>query len=114
MQRLADEVSEEYGNDPAAGRLILWCAADRVIAEGYDFQVQHEAHINGLKAAVDIYLVFAKTGKLPEKLPSHLPKDPFTGNDFGYEITGEGFALRLVGEAFNKLKKSLFEFKVRK
>ena len=78
----------------------------------YDFQVEQEAWINGIKTAVEVYLVLAKTGKLPEKLPDHLPKDPFTGKDFGYEITDEGFALRCAGEEFKKRKKSLLEFRV--
>ncbi len=114
MQRLADELREEYGNDPAAGRLIFWCAADGVIAEGYGFQVRHEAHVNGIKAAAEIYLVLAKTGKLPEEIPEHLPKDPFTGRDFVYEITDEGFALRCAGEDFRGRRKRLLEFRVRR
>jgi hypothetical protein len=60
----------------------------------YPFQVEHAARVNGTKAAVEIYIVLAKTGKLPERLLDHLPKDPFTSRDFGYEITDEGFALR--------------------
>ena len=76
--------------------------------------IEHEARVNGTKAAVEIYLVLAKTGDLPEKLPDHLPKDPFTSLDFGYEITDEGFALRCHGEDFKERKKSLLEFKVKK
>ena len=60
----------------------------------YQKQVSYQACVNGIKAAVEIYLIVAKTGKLPEKLPDYLPKDPFTGQDFLYEITDEGFTLR--------------------
>jgi hypothetical protein len=31
---------------------------------------------------------------LPETLPDYLPKDPFSGQDFEYEITEKGFVLR--------------------
>jgi len=64
----------------------------------YESQLWHTAHINNIRAAVDIYLIFAKTGRLPEKLPEHLPKDPFTGEDFIYEITDEGFMLHYRAE----------------
>jgi hypothetical protein len=88
------------------GRLI-----DR---EWYPYQVMHQARINGIKAAVEVYLVLAKTGRLPEKLPEYLPKDPFTSEDFVYEITDEGFALRCQGEDFQKGRRTLLEFKVKR
>ncbi|OHB76224.1 MAG: hypothetical protein A2Z25_24585 [Planctomycetes bacterium RBG_16_55_9] len=80
----------------------------------YPFLVGHQAHINGIKAAAEVYLVLAKTGRLPEKLPDYLPKDPFTGHDFVYEITDEGFALRCQGEEFLRRKNRFLEFKVKK
>ena len=64
----------------------------------FESQLWHTARINNIRAAVDIYLIFAKTGRLPEKLPEHLPKDPFTGEDFIYEITDEGFVLHYRAE----------------
>jgi len=75
---------------------------------------QHKACVNGTKAAVEVYLVLAKTGKLPDKLPDYLPKDPFTGRDFGYEKTDEGFALRCQDEEFLTRKKKQLEFKVQR
>jgi hypothetical protein len=80
----------------------------------YPFLVGHQAHINGIKAAVEVYLVLAQTGRLPEKLPDYLPKDPFTGRDFVYEITDEGFALRCQGEEFLRRKNQFLEFRVHK
>lgn len=41
-----------------------------------------------------IYIISAQTGQLPETLPANLPKDPFSGQDFEYEITERGFVLR--------------------
>jgi hypothetical protein len=72
------------------------------------------AHINGIKVALEVYLNVAKTGQLPKTLPVGLPKDPFTGRDFVYEITNEGFALRCQGEDFQGRGKQVLEFKVKK
>jgi len=76
--------------------------------------IDHEAHVNGTKAAVEVYLILAKTGKLPEKLPEHLPKNPFTGQDFEYEITDEGFVIRCESNEFLPEKEIVLEFRVRK
>lgn len=64
----------------------------------FERQVWHTARVNNIRAAVGIYLIFAKTGRLPEKLPENLPKDPFTREDFIYEITDEGFVLHYRAE----------------
>jgi len=104
---------EEHSTEPLA-RAIISVSSLNVkgrIDRLYPLHIEHVAHADGFKAAVEVYLVVAKTGQLPEKLPSHLPKDPFTGQDFVYEITGEGFALRCQGEDF---RKSFLEFKVKK
>jgi len=115
IQRLTNKLKEEYGSDPAAGHVILWSGAHAgQIAGWYGIQVRETACFNALKAAIKIYLIKAKTGKLPEKLPDHLPKDPFTGRDFVYEITNEGFALRCQGEDFQGRGKQVLEFKIKK
>ena len=110
-QRMADETI-----DPIA-RVYIAPAGVSVahqVESQYADYVEQEARINGTKAAVEIYLVLAKTGKLPHQLPPNLPKDPFTGKDFGYEMTDEGFALRCAGESFKKRKEHLLEFRVRR
>lgn len=114
MQRLHNKLKDEYAADPVVTYVLQGAGLGYMIDRQYPFQVGHEAHINGIKAAVEVYLVLAKTGQLPEKLPSHLPKDPFTGRDFAYEITQEGFALRCQGKDFQGRGKQRLEFKVRK
>lgn len=114
---LCNEMIEDDATDPIVKGFISPSGMNmkgQIVLSYSRYYVEHEAHVNGTKAAVEIYLVLAKTGKLPEKLPDHLPKDPFTGRDFGYEITDEGFALRCQGERFKQQKKSLLEFRVRK
>ena len=64
----------------------------------FESQLWHTAQVNNIRTALGIYLIFAKTGRLPEKLPEYLPKDPFTGEEFIYEITDEGFILHYRSE----------------
>ena len=80
----------------------------------YRMSVNHRVKMNALKAAIEIHLAKAKTGKLPNVLPNGLPKDPYSCQDFGYEITGEGFALRCQGKQFQREPpRRTLEFKVR-
>jgi len=117
IQRLIDKLKDEYGTDPVVAHIINWSGIDGMIeppSSQYPFYVGCQAHVNGVKAAAEVYLVVAKTGQLPEKLPDYVPKDPFTGRAFVYEITDEGFALRCQGEEFLSRKNKWLEFKVRK
>jgi hypothetical protein len=114
MRRLINRVKDDDNTDPVVARIILMSGIQGLINRQYPYLVGHQAHINGIKAAVEIYLVVAKTGKLPEKLPDNVPKDPFTGRDFEYKTTDEGFALRCQGEEFVRRKNQFLTFKVRK
>ena len=95
--------------DPVVKNMI---SMEGRIDRNYSSLVEHTAYVNGIKAAVEVYLALANAGQLPEKLPDHLPKDPFTGRDFIYEITDEGFALRCQGKMFQGWSKRRLEFKV--
>jgi hypothetical protein len=114
MHKSYQELMEEDSTDTVIKYVILLSGTQGMIDSQYPFIVGHQAHINGIKAAVEVYLELAKTGNLPEKLPDYLPKDPFTGQDFDYEITDEGFALRCQGEEFLRRKNQFLEFKVHK
>jgi len=46
-----------------------------------------------VEAAIEIYLHAARSGSVPTELPAGVPKDPFTGKDFAYQKTEEGFKL---------------------
>jgi hypothetical protein len=114
MDRLINELEEEYGSSPLFYEVIIPIGMLRIVRGYSSFQVKQEAHINGLKAAVEVYLKTAETGNLPYELPDGLPKDPFTGRDFVYEKTNEGFALRCQSEGFPKYMYKWLEFKVQK
>jgi len=47
-------------------------------------------------------------------LPAELPGDLFSGKDFQYEKTTEGFILRCQGEDLYKNEVYEYEFKVKK
>ncbi|MHC4542333.1 MAG: hypothetical protein ACYS74_21530, partial [Planctomycetota bacterium] len=79
----------------------------------YRMDVDHKTMMNATNAAIEIYLERAKTSELPDGLPDGLPKDPYTCQDFGYEITDEGFALRCQGKQFQRQRiRRMLEFSV--
>ena len=87
---LLKELEDEFGNrDPI---ILLYVLTN--VAKQNDIYVRNIANYNALRTAIEIYLVHAETGQLPEMLPAHLPEDPFSGQDFEYEVTGQGFVLR--------------------
>jgi len=111
MNGLFNEKMNGDNTDPVVKYMISMVGR---IERDYPPLVEHTAYVNGIKAAVEVYLALANAGQLPEKLPDHLPKDPFTGRDFIYEITDEGFALRCQGKMFQGWSKRRLEFKVKK
>jgi hypothetical protein len=60
----------------------------------YTLKIKAEAQANAVKAGVEICLARAKSGRLPKTLPEGLPKDAFSGEDFEYKLTDDGFVLR--------------------
>ena len=114
MQRIVSNLTEADDTDPATKNILIMINIRGMINTQYPSYVEHHAYINGVKAAVEVYLVMAKTGRLPGTLPEGLPKDPSSGRDFVYEITDEGFALHCQDEEFLRRKNRFLEFKVRK
>jgi len=93
IERRGRELVEQYGSDPAAGYAVNGCQAHR-IDRSYGLLMHDRASYNALKAAIEVYMVVAETGTLPETLPLYLPKDPFSGEPFAYEVIDDGFILR--------------------
>ncbi|MGB2809479.1 MAG: hypothetical protein WBC22_17185 [Sedimentisphaerales bacterium] len=114
MQRIVSNLTEVDDTDPVTKDILIMINMRGTINIQYPSYVEHHAYINGVKVAVEVYLVVAKTGRLPETLPEGLPKDPSTGQDFVYEITAEGFALRCQDEKFLSRYSRRLEFKVKK
>jgi len=105
IQRLSQIMEDKYP--------VIYYLYTRRIAEYYNLKVRNDAQFNTLKAAIEIYLIKAQTGQLPETLPAGLPKDPYSSKDFGYEITEEGFTFHSQGKDFQGRGGKLLEFKVK-
>jgi hypothetical protein len=80
----------------------------------FSLSTRFKTHSNAIRAAIEVYLVKAKTGKLPDELPAGLPKDLFSGKDFEYEKTADGFILRCQGEELGKGEIHEYKFGVKK
>jgi len=98
-------------NDPASAAAGAFIPA---LARILTLKTRTEAHANALKAAIDIYITRAKTGRLPDALPTGLPKDTFSGKDFRYEKTKDAFVLRCRSKDLDKNEIYEYEFKVKK
>jgi len=95
-------------NDPSEATVQAFIPAlDKIFAQ----KVAIETHGSAVKAAIEILLARARTGQLPDALPSGLPKDAFSGKDFEYEKTKEGFTLRCPGKDLDIYR---YEFKLSK
>lgn len=99
--------------------IVMSCAEP--VSNLYRLHIDHLASRNILMAGIEVYLIRTRTGQLPEKLPESVPKDPFTGLDFRYEITEGGFTLSLPDKNVPKPDKRVpmqksrpYEFKVKK
>jgi len=109
MQKVIHELGDAYAIETSTFGLS-WNSISNLIESGMG---RHTAQINCTKAAVELYLIMAKTGQLPKELPDYLPKDPYTGRDFLYEITDDGFILGCQSDIFQK-GKGRFTFYIRK
>jgi len=89
------ELEEELKSHPIVGPFFyLWLSLPINVAVQHNIYVRRITDFNATRAAIEIYLAKEQTGQLPEMLPANLPKDPFSGQDFEYETTSQGFVLR--------------------
>ncbi len=111
LQRLDEELTKEFSKNPdstlTASLFTTW---QRI----YNLSTRGNTHSNALKSAIEIYIIKAKTGKLPDALPAGLPGDLFSGKPFLYEKTADGFILRCREKDFEKDEIYKYEFKVKK
>ncbi len=69
---------------------------------------------NALLNAIDIYILKAKTGQLPDQLPKGLPKDLLIDGDFKYQKTEDGFLISTQGKELPKEQIHEYMYKVKK
>jgi hypothetical protein len=111
MEDLYGEVQNDANVKPEAFITRVFLPAIHPILSA---DIRGKTHFNAVLAGIDIYLIRAKTGKLPEELPAGLPKDLFSDKDFIYEKTEAGFTLKCRGKDEVKNIFQQFEFKVGK
>jgi hypothetical protein len=111
LKKLDEELTEEFSKNPdstlTASLFTTW---QRI----YNLSTRWNTHSNALKSAIEIYMMKAKTGKLPDALPAGLPGDLFSGKPFQYTQTADGFILRCRGKDLEKDEIYEYEFKVKK
>ncbi|MHC4655578.1 MAG: hypothetical protein ACYS91_11265 [Planctomycetota bacterium] len=107
-----DERAQSEVKDSADAVLTTFLAPTS--AKAYNNSVRAFAINNATSTAIDVYIIKAKTGKLPDVIPADSPKDPFSGKDFEYEVTKDGFILHCQAEDLDKNEIHQYEFKVKK
>ncbi|MHC4741988.1 MAG: hypothetical protein ACYS8Z_08765 [Planctomycetota bacterium] len=116
LEELDARIQEDAKKNQAA---IMAALLHPTVARVLSLATRGQTMFNATKAAIEIYIVKARTGKFPEKLPPALPKDMFSGEDFQYEKTKNGFILRcrgkeLDGKDSDKNETYKYEFRVAK
>ncbi|UCG46347.1 MAG: hypothetical protein JSU94_12660 [Phycisphaerales bacterium] len=96
LNRLAEELPKDPEENPDAvlTALLFGPPMKRICT----LSVRSKTHYNAVKAGVEVYIVRARTGRLPDALPSGLPGDLFSGKAFKYEKAGKGFILHCQGK----------------
>ena len=111
LNKLSERITEEAATKPEA---FFTSHMSSSVAKLCTNEMLFKTNLNAVAAAIDIYIQKAKTGQLPNELPKDMPKDLFSGKDFIYEKTGDGFILRCQGKVLDKDKIHEYEFKVKK
>ena len=111
LKKLDEQPKKDVAENTAATITSIVAPAYQKI---YNIEIRENTFSNAVRAAVEVYITKVKTGQLPEELPAGLPKDLFSGKDFKYEKTTDGFILRCRGKDLEKDETYKYEFKVKK
>ena len=87
------QLVEEFIAGAEAGDVSAFVVNVGSVEPYYRFHINGLAMAHAVKAAIAIYRIKATTGQLPASLPADLPKDPYSGRDFEYQVTDGGFRL---------------------
>ncbi len=111
LKELDEELTKEFNKNTAATLTAVFGPTWQRI---YTLSIRLNTHSNALKAAIEVYMIKAKTGRLPDALPADLLGDLFSGKPFQYDKTADGFILRCRGKDLDKDETYKYEFKVKK
>lgn len=105
MKKITDAIKQDTTDDSTLTKL-LFPACDRM----YSLSKKRETTINAIKNAVDIYIVKAQTGNLPDKLAANQLYDAYSDKPFLYEKLPDGFTLICRGKDLFRPDQSPMEF----
>ncbi len=111
LAELCEKAGKEMieGNPDATLTVVFRPAMGKI----FSLATHSQTHDNAIRTAIELYMIKAQKGKLPDKLPADLPADCFSGKPFDYEKTADGFILRCQGKEINTGKVYQYEFKVK-
>jgi hypothetical protein len=90
LQDVASQLTRDTRENPYA---VMAATVMPGFTKAFTYDARAKSNENMLKTAIEVCLVKAKTGSLPNQLPAGAPKDLLTNEDFKYERTKEGFKL---------------------
>jgi len=111
LKEIAEKRAIEAKENPDATLTAIFMPA---YERAYSVGVNGKTLSNATKAAIEIYIVKARTGKLPDAPPADLPVDLFSSEPFEYEKSSNGFILRCRGKDLGKDKVYEYKFEVKK
>jgi hypothetical protein len=115
IKELGNKLQQQSKEDERAVIAALLMPA---ISKIHSVSTRNQSNENALRVAVDIYIKYAQDAKLPDTLPPGCPKDVFSGKDFEYEKTKDGFLLKcnennLPEEVKKDIDKYEYKFKLK-
>jgi hypothetical protein len=111
LKELNERLAKDVKTKPEA---VLTSAVAPAGGKIVDINIRSQTHDNAVRTAVDIYIKYAQDSKLPGTLPQNCPRDMFSGKDFIYEKTNEGFVLRCQVKDMDKNIVQEYAFKLKR
>jgi hypothetical protein len=110
-EELSEKAIKDAPTNPGAIFAVIFAPS---LPKLISLEVRYKTSVNALNCALGIYAHKAQTGELPNAIPSDSPKDLFSGKNFEYKKTKDGFVLRCRGRDLFKDEIHEYEFKVPK
>jgi len=111
LEELTQKSIKDASTNPGAVFAVIFAPT---LTKLLSMEIRYKTSVNALDCALGIYAHKAGAGELPDEIPADSPKDLFSGKDFEYEKTKDGFVFRCRGKDLFKDEIHEYEFKVPK
>jgi len=111
MEELSEKAIKDASTNPGAVFAVILAPS---LPKLLSLEVRYKTSVNALNCALGIYAHKAGTGELPDEIPADSPMDLFSGRNFEYKKTKDGFVLRCRGRDLFRDEIHEYEFKVQK